>query len=100
MWYELTTGGERECGILIGQMLWDTMYQLDEDNVLSLCTDTDHQDSVYRHVSEALDAVLRQLGVTNLDLAYMLLLDSNDFKKSLTSTLEGQEAGRCAGSSD
>jgi hypothetical protein len=61
--FRLTTPAERAAGYDLADELFDLTLRLGESNHEALSTSTDHQDSVYSHLTDALYAVLRQLGV-------------------------------------
>jgi hypothetical protein len=61
--FRLTTPDEREEGYTLANELFWTLLRLNEEDHAALCTATDHPDSVYTHLTNALHAVLRQLGV-------------------------------------
>jgi hypothetical protein len=60
--FRLTTPAEREAGYKLADELFELTLRLGESDHEALHTATDHHDSVYAHLTDALYAVLRQLG--------------------------------------
>ena len=74
------TGQDAQAAIAVGQVTWNAMMQLDSSDVASLYTDDARDpDSVYHHLSSALGAVMRQLGL-NEDEARELLDGSHNMR--------------------
>lgn len=68
MSYELKNNSEQDAGVALARKLGELMYQLNVADVASLVTQNPaERDSVYHHLSEALKATLRQLGIADAD---------------------------------
>ena len=61
--FRLTTPAERQAGYDLADELFELTLRLGESEHAALSTETEHVDSVYSHLTDALYAVLRQLGV-------------------------------------
>lgn len=64
--FKLTTDAEREAGFHAADRLRELMSDLNREDFQPLCWErSDEADSVYSHLGRALEAIFRQLGLSN-----------------------------------
>lgn len=64
--FTLTTDTERAAGFRRADQLRELMDDINREDIYALCAErSDHEDSVYSYLGRALEAVFRQLGLSN-----------------------------------